>query len=149
MNDDLVFKSASLVPMVSSEWQAKQDPDDREKSVSAVKYRWSGQFINDPKIMGSWKVVAQVADISDFDPEKKTRVNRPLFSKMTFKDGGRTNSPIWAWSGDTLMDLTRFQALKMESKNLNGNDYVFVEIGGFGTRNKPGWKSQLLVLIKE
>ena len=28
------------------------------------------------------------------------------------KEGGRTDSPVWAWSGDILMDLTKFQALK-------------------------------------
>jgi hypothetical protein len=149
MEDGLVFKSASIVPMLSSQWQNMQDPEDREKSASAVKFRWDGQFINNPKIMGSWKIVAQVVDISDFDPEKKTRVNRPLFSKMTFKDGGRTDNPVWAWSGDTLMDLTKFQALKMKPRNIDGNDYLLVEVGGFGTRNKPGWKSQLLVLVKE
>jgi hypothetical protein len=148
MGDDLVFKSATLVPMLSSEWQVKQDPDDREQSASAVKFRWDGRFVKNPKVAGSWKVIAQVADVADFDPSKKTRVNRPPFSKLTFKDGGRTDNPVWVWSGDTLMDLTRFQALKMEARNIDGKDYLFVEVGGFGTRNKPGWKSQFLVLAR-
>ena len=47
-----------------------------------------------------------------------------------------------------LMDLTKFQALKMKPRNLDGKDYLFVEVGGFGNRNKPGWKSQLLVLAR-
>ncbi len=148
MGDDLVFKSAALVPMLSSEWQAKQDPEDREQSASAVKFRWNGRFVNNPQVRGTWKAVAQVADVADFDPSKKTRANRPPFSKLTFKDGGRTDNPVWTWSGNTLMDLTRFQALRMEARNLDGKDYLFVEIGGFGTRNKPGWKSQLLVLAR-
>jgi hypothetical protein len=148
MGDELVFKAASVVPMLSSEWQAMQDPDDREKSTSAEKFRWDGRFVNDPRFSGSWKAVAQVAEATDFDPSKKTRVNRPPFSKLTLGEGGRTGNPVWAWSGDTLMDLTKFQALKMKTKNLEGKDYLFVETGGFGTRNKPGWKSQLLVLAR-
>ena len=148
MEDELVFKSASIVPMLSSEWQDRQDPEDREKSASAVKYRWDGRFVNNPKISGAWKVIAQVADIADFDPDRKTRVNRPPFSSLTLKDGGRTDNPVWAWSGNVLMDLTKFQALKMKPMNLDGKDYLFVEVGGFGNRNKPGWKSQLLVLAR-
>ena len=148
MEDELVFKSASIVPMLSSEWQDRQDPEDREKSASAVKYRWDGRFVNNPKISGEWKVIAQVADIADFDPARKTRVNRPPFSSLNLKEGGRTDSPVWAWSGDMLMDLTKFQALKMKPRNLDGKDYLFVEVGGFGNRNKPGWKSQLLVLAR-
>jgi hypothetical protein len=148
MGDELVFKAASIVPMLSSEWQAMQDPEDREKSASAVKYRWDGRFANNLKISGSWKVIAQVPAMADFDPSKKNRASRPPFSSLTFKDRGRTDSPVWAWSGNTLMDLTKFQALKMRTENLDGIDYLFVETGGFGTRNKPGWKTQLLVLAK-
>jgi hypothetical protein len=148
MGDDLVLKSAALVPMLSSQWQASQDPNDREKSSSAVKFRWNGQFIANPEIAGSWKVIAQVADMGDFDPSRKTRVNRPLFSSLTLKGRGKTNDPTWAWSGDVLMDLTRYQALKMTPVSLGGNDYLFVEAGGFGTRNKPGWKPKLLVLAR-
>ena len=148
MEDELVFKSASIVPMLSSEWQDRQDPEDRERSASAVKYRWDGRFVNNPKISGAWTVIAQVADIADFDPARKTRVNRPPFSSLTLKDDGRTDNPVWAWSGNVLMDLTRFQALKMKSQNIDGKDYLFVEVGGFGTRKKPGWKSQLLVLAR-
>jgi hypothetical protein len=148
MADDLVFKSASIVAMLSSQWQDMQDPEDREKSALAVKYRWDGKFVNNPKLPGSWQVIAQVSAMEDFDPKKKTRVNRPPFSSLNFKDGGRTDNPVWAWSGDTLMDLTRFQALKMQLRKLDGQDYLFVETGGFGTRNKPGWKSQLLVLAR-
>ena len=149
MSDDLVFKPASLIPMLSSEWQAGQDPEDREKSALAIKYRWNGEFINNQKILGSWKVIAQVAKVDEFDPNKKTRVNRSIFSEMTFNNHGKTNSPVFVWSKNTLMDLTKFQALKMTSHNIQGEDYLFVEAGGFGTRNKPGGQSQLLVLSRK
>ena len=48
MGDELVYKSATLVPMLSMEWQAGQDPEDREKSATARKYRWDGQWSPTP-----------------------------------------------------------------------------------------------------
>ena len=150
MGDDLVLKSATLVPMLSSDWQSKQDPNDREQSASAVKFRWDGQFIANPEILGNWKVIAEVKEIAEFDPAKKFgKARNSLFSTITFKEDGRTKDPTWLWSADTLMDLNKYQALKITPKTLAGNLYLFIEAGGFGTRNKPGWKSKLLVLAQE
>lgn len=50
------------------------------------------------------------------------------------------------WSGDTLMDLDRFQALKMTSKSIGESDCLFIESGGFSDRNPAGWKSPLIVM---
>ncbi|MGB0610968.1 MAG: hypothetical protein ACPGNW_08310, partial [Verrucomicrobiales bacterium] len=100
------------------------------------------------KIMGSWNVIGQVASVEEFDPDKRTRLNRPPFAQISFKNEGKTNDPVYVWSNNILMDLNKFQALKMKVQNIQGKDYLFVEVGGFGTRNKPGWKSQLLVLEK-
>jgi hypothetical protein len=146
IGDDLVFKSAAVIPMLSSAWQAKQDPDDREKSDSAVKFRWDGKFVANPKVLGSWNVIAEVAEIADFDPSKKNRRARGPFGSITFKGGGKTSEPTWAWSGDTLMDLTKFQALKMQARKIDGVECLFVEKGGFSTRNKPGWKCQWYIM---
>ena len=93
-------------------------------------------------------MVAQVPTIADFDPAKKTRANRPPFTAITFKPGGRTDSPVRVWSENMLMDLNRFQALMMTPKTIAGADYLFIEVGGFGTRNKPGWKPHFLVLSR-
>ena len=150
MGDELAFKSAAIVPMLSSEWQAAQDPDDREKSATAVKFRWDGKFVANAGIMGDWQVISQVADIADFDPEKKpARARNAPFRTITFKGNAKTSEPTWAWSGDTLMDLNKYQALKIKPKTIGDNDYIFIEAGGFSTRNKPGWKSQLIVLKRK
>jgi hypothetical protein len=53
---------------------------------------------------------------------------------------------LWIWSGDTLMDLDRNQALKMVTKDIGGTTYLFIEGGGFGGRNKPGWTSPWFVM---
>ena len=96
--------------------------------------------------MGSWNVIAEVAEFAEFDPAKKTNVRRPLFSTITFKDGGATGDPTWVWSGGILMDLNKYQALKMEVRKVGAAEYLFVQAGGFSTRNKPDWKSKWLVL---
>ena len=88
-----------------------------------------------------------MAEIDEFDPAKKTRrPNRRPFSTITLQNGGTTNDSTWIWSGDTLMDLNRYEALKMTLRTLDGTEYLFVEAGGFSTRHKPGWKSKLYVL---
>ena len=45
------------------------------------------------------------------------------------------------WSGDTLMDLSRYEALKMEKRQIEGKSYLFVEAGGFSSRHRADWKS--------
>ena len=52
----------------------------------------------------------------------------------------------WMWSGDTLMDLDRYQALKMETRTIGDAEFLFIEAGGFSERNKSDWKSKWYVL---
>lgn len=146
MGDELIIKSASIVPMLSAEWQAKQEPEIAELDVEEGKFRWDGKFVANPPITGTWQVVGEIAGIEDFNPEKPAKARNPLFQFMTFTDDGKTGDPTWAWSGDLLMDLTRYQVLRMQSKTIGGAAYLFVEAGGFASKNKPGWKPSLLVL---
>jgi hypothetical protein len=44
------------------------------------------------------------------------------------------------------MDLNRYQALKMEVRKVGDADYLFIEAGGFSTRNKPDWKCPWFVM---
>ena len=150
MGDDLVFKSAKVVPMLSSDWQAKQDPEVAENDPNDNRFRYDGKFVPNAKVMGSWKLIAQVTEVSEFDAAKKPGpVRNPPFSAITLQDGGQTSQPTWAWSGDTLMDLDRYQALKMLVKKVGEAEYLFIESGGFSTRNKPDWRSRWYVLEKQ
>jgi hypothetical protein len=146
MGDDLVIKSATVVPMLSSEWQAKLDPEDASQDPDDNLFRWDGKFVANPKVLGAWQLVGQVAMIADFDPEKKTNPRNAPFSTITLRDGGGTSDSTWVWSGGILMDLNKYQALKMEVRKVGDTEYLFVEAGGFSTRNKPDWKSQWFVL---
>jgi hypothetical protein len=47
------------------------------------------------------------------------------------------------------MDLTRYEALNMMIKEVDGEDYLFIEAGGFSTRNSVGWQSPWYVLKRK
>jgi len=132
--------------MTSSAWQAAQELEERDKPAGDQKFRWDGKFATNPKVLGSWNLIGQVKTIEEFNPKKKSGRVRSSFTEMTFKNNARTDKATWVWSGDTLMDLNKYQALKMTVRTIGGGDYLFVEAGGFSTRNKPGWKSPLYVM---
>ena len=146
MGDDLLFQSASVVPMLSSGWQAMQDPESAELDPEENTFRCDGKFVPNAKIQGSWQVVAEVPEVGAFNPEKKQQARRAPFSTITLGADAKTSDPAWAWSGDKLMDLTNYQVLRMEPKTLADTDYLFVEAGGFSTRDKPGWKPTWYVM---
>ena len=104
----------------------------------------------DPKIKGTWKLIAQVREFAEFDPTAKRRhVRNPPFPTISLEDGGKTSSPLWAWSGDTLMNLDRYEALKMRVRTIGDEEFLLMESGGFNTRHKPDWKSRWYVLERE
>jgi len=139
-------KAATFVPMLSSEWQARNDPASGREATDEDKFRYDGTFISNPKVTGAWTTVAQVNTAGDFDPQAKPNPGRSPLKKITFQDNGGTDSPNWIWSGDKLMDLERNEALEITPESINGTDYLFIESGGFGPKNPAGWQSPLMVL---
>jgi hypothetical protein len=146
MGDDLVLKSATVVPMLSSEWQDAQDPADRERQATAVRFLYDGKFVANPKVLGGWKTIGVVRTIEEFTPDKRMNPRGARIAGLSFKNNGQTDSMTRLWSGDTLMDLIRYEALKMKIKEIDGEDYLFIEAGGFSSRNPVGWQSPWYVL---
>jgi hypothetical protein len=60
LDDDLAIKPAQVVPMLSSEWQAKLDLEDASQNPDEQLFRWDGKFTAHPKVEGEWKLVGQV-----------------------------------------------------------------------------------------
>lgn len=149
LDDAMMLKSAMKLPMLTSKWQSRQNEEDRELQSEDDLFRYDGKFVPNSKLPGTWKAIAQVATIEDFDPEKKPRRGRYAFSSITFKDNGKTGNNMLFWTGHTLMDLKKNQALKMTIKTIGGTDYLFVENGGFSKRHKPDWKTPLNVMKKD
>ena len=149
MGDDLVRKSAVDVPMTSAAWQAQLDPESDEQDPEDGKFRWDGNFVPNPEVVGNWQVIAEVPEIAGFNPEKPTKAKKPPFSSITFSDGSETSEPVWIWSGKQLFDLEGYQALQIETRKFGDTEYLFIEAGGFSTRNKPEWKSTHYVLQRK
>lgn len=142
-------KAASFVPMLSSEWQAQQHSGSDEGSAADSSYRYNGQFTPKPEFLGSWSVIATVNRIEDFTSGAKPAIGKVPFRKIRLEDQGHTDSNDWIWSGDTLMDLTNSQALKMVAKPVDGSPHLFIEAGGFSPKNPAGWKCQWMVLKRD
>ncbi len=149
MGDDLVLKSATVVPMLTSEWQAHQHSDSRELQNGSDKFFFDGKFVANPKLLGEWTTIGQVPSIEEFTPGNKKKLRRARIGRRIFKDGGRTDSVTWIWSGDTLVDLSGYQALKMKVEEIGGEDYLFIEAGGFSAKNPVGWQSPWHVMKRQ
>ncbi len=148
MGDDLVQKSAAVVPMLSSQWQAAQDPTDRERQNSAVKFLYSGKFVKHPAFLGRWRTLGIVKSIDEFTPNRRLNARGAKLTSLHLREEGKTDHATLLWSGDTLMDLNRFEALKMKLKTIDNEDYLFVEAGGFSLRHPVDWQSKWLVMKK-
>jgi hypothetical protein len=149
MGDDLLRKSATVVPMLSSEWQAAQDLADRERQASAVKFLYDGKFIANPNLLGDWKTIGVVRTIDEFTPDKRMNLRGARIAGIRFMDNGQTDTVTRLWSGDTLMDLARYESLKMKVREIDDEEYLFIEAGGFSTRNKPDWKPNHYVMKRK
>jgi len=145
-----ILNSVKAFPMLSSQWQALQDPEAEDKDPEAGKFRWNGKFEQNKAIGGSWVQLGQVKSIEEFKPADRIRSNKhwPL-QQLELKSGGKTDERLLTWSGDILMDLNRNQALKMSAKTIDGAEYLFVEAGGFNTKGGPEWKSPLYVMKRK
>ena len=170
INDEAVRKSATSIAMLSSEWQDKQNPDSTVVQGDDDKFSYDGKFVANPKLLGAWTAVEQVKTIDEFNPgktestrtagktgkagksgkaAKNTKAARGQIAEIAFKDNGLTSDGLIIWSGNTMMDLNRYEALKMTVKTIDGTDYLFIEAGGFSAKNPAGWKSPLNVMKKQ
>ncbi|MCE9611145.1 MAG: DUF6288 domain-containing protein [Chthoniobacter sp.] len=145
--DDAAFrKSATVIPMLSAAWQEKQDPNNLELQTTDDRYHYDGKFIANPRLLGSWTAVAMVPTFEAFDPARPDVIKNAPFGGLTLKESGLTDKAVRIWSGDTLIDMTRWEALKMTVRTIAGTEYLGVEAGGFSEKNPAGWKSPLIVM---
>lgn len=149
LDDEAMRRSATMVPMLSAQWQTAQDPDNVELQSENDMFRYDGRFVPNPMILGNWTIVDQVASIDEFNLEKTMNPGRPAFTEITFKEQGETDNLLWIWSGETPMDLNRNRALMMTVRQIDGSDYLFIEAGGFSERNPVGWRSSLYAMTRQ
>jgi hypothetical protein len=138
ITDEMIEKGKTLQPMLSSAWQLSKDDGD--------KYFYDGQFVDNKAIQGEWIQVAQVANGDAFKPEDATATQNPALQKVTLKPEGKTDQAHLIWSGDTLMDVNKNQALKMTIEKVGNQEYLFIESGGFDNKNPADWKTPSTVM---
>jgi hypothetical protein len=131
--DAKVLQKSAIAPMRSTETWHTEDKDDR--------FHWDGEVEPNPKVLGSWKKIDTVAAVETFAPGQETSEKAPKTSRfamdleeVTFKNKGLTDHKLRVWSGNTFMNLKQNEALAMQIKTLDGDDYLFIEAGGFGYR---------------
>lgn len=144
----VILESVTKVPMLTSEWQALQIPDTFVDPDDG-KFTWDGKFTNDPAITGSWTQIDSVASIEEFNPNELSKnIRGPSLGEITFKNDGSTDDEFLIWSGNMLMDLRKNEALKITHAKIDDSDFLFIESGGFNTRNGPDWTPPLHVMRK-
>jgi hypothetical protein len=134
--EEMIIKGKLLQPLLSSAWQTSKD--------NADKFTFDGEFAANKKVVGDWSSVAQVASVDAFKPEAEA--GKPALAKVSLKRDGKTGDDMILWTGDTLMNLNKYEARKMQVKKVDGNVYLFVESGGFSNRNPADWKSPWTVM---
>ena len=121
-----IVKAIRKTPLNTAAWQASGRDDDR--------FELGDGFEANEVIIGNWRQVGIVSAGENFDPaaqyRRETRSWRS-FGDVHFKEKGRTTDPLCWYSGDMLLELPRKQALKMDLKEIDGKEYLFVEFGEF------------------
>ena len=84
-------------------------------------------FENDPQVIGRWKSVDFVKNISDFAPGTK-RIKRDLYLKeFVFAPNGKTHKPFWTWTKGSVHHSGNKTTAKYVVKTIEGNQYLFLE----------------------
>lgn len=142
ITDEMIEKGKTLQPMLTSAWQLSKDEGDR--------LFYDGEFVANKALVGDWIQVSQVVSVEAFKPGEATTVPKAVaLQKLTLKPDGKTDQPQFVWSGDTLMDMQKLQALKMTLEKVNGQEYLFVECGGFDRKQPEDWKTPYNVLKRK
>ena len=149
LDQEVFRKAASFIPMASSEWQANIDPESNEPVTDEGRFRFDGGFTANAAVPGRWTTVALVEDMEDFEPGQGSDPRRAPVRSLVFRDDGTTDDPRWIWSGDMLMDLDQYAALRITPRTIDGTDYLFVEAGGFSADHPAGWQPALMVMRRE
>jgi hypothetical protein len=141
ITDDMIKKGKVLQPLMSSQWQStKQDGD---------KYRYNGTFAANGDVVGEWVQIAQVNSMDEFEPGKDFSANgKSPLEKINILADGKTGNDQMIWSGDTVMDFVKGQALKMQTAKIAGKDFLFVESGGFSSKNPDDWTTKWTVMSR-
>jgi bla regulator protein BlaR1 len=105
-------------------------------------------FVNDPSVIGAWKTVDFVANISDFNPARPGWAEDKLFLKgLTFLENGQMPEKWWTWTKGVVIHHGDKTASLYEIKEISGHTYLFFEWKS-GDVTTGGMKPHYYVLTK-
>ncbi len=139
ITEEMHARGRLLQPLLSSAWQASRDHVDR--------FQHDGVFAPNTAVVGEWMAVGQVALMDEFGPDADlAAAGRPDMERLSLQADGRTADELLFWSGDTLMDLHKNEARKLQVRTMGDADYLLVESGGFGNQHPEEWTSPWTVM---
>jgi len=87
-------------------------------------------FINDPRVIGTWKSVDFVGDMKQFEAGEKQwkgRGGELYLKELIFLPNGRTFKPWWTWTKGIVFHSGDKTASKYTLKDIEGSTYMFFE----------------------
>jgi len=120
-----------------------ENTDKKRVKVDRINY----PFVNDEKIIGTWKSVDFVKEIDDFNPNMKKFTGSLYLKEMIFKEDGKTFKPFWTWTKGIIIHHGSITASKYVIKEIDGEEYMFFEWKS-GDYVYRGMKPQYYVLKK-
>jgi len=85
-------------------------------------------FVNDSKVIGTWKSVDFVREMEQFKPGEKQWTAGDLYLKeLVFLPDGKTFKPWWTWTKGLVFHSGDKTAAKYTIKEIDGSSYMFFE----------------------
>ncbi len=126
---DRTVMEINVSPVPGSESYKKADIpptsyiNEQGRIVDKVDY----PFVNDPKVIGTWKSVDFVREINQFNLAEKSWKGDLYLKGLIFKPNGKTFKPWWTWTKGLIFHSGSKTASKYTIKHIEGSTYMFYE----------------------
>jgi hypothetical protein len=84
-------------------------------------------FIDDPQVVGEWKSVDFVAELSEFNPERPSWKGELSLKGLTFLANGKTPEPWRTWTKGVLIHHGDQTTSHYEIRDIKGRSCLFLE----------------------
>jgi beta-lactamase regulating signal transducer with metallopeptidase domain len=126
---DRTVMEINVSPVPGSESYKKADipPTSTINEQGRIVDKIDYPFINDPKVIGTWKSVDFVSEINQFNPAEKSWRGDLYLKELIFKPNGKTFKPWWTWTKGLVFHSGSKTASKYTLKDIEGSTYMFFE----------------------
>lgn len=126
--DSIRFKSiGDLYDPDRSGPKAELGPDSKIDKHGVVIDKTDYPFVDDPQIVGQWKSIDFVDDMSRFSPDAPRWKGELFLKEMVFLPKGRTFRPWYTWTKGLIFHSGDHTASKYTMRENDGVTYMFFE----------------------